>query len=293
MTALLVSLLLLAPPEQPAQPDLPEKDMVFAEAAAHYQAGRFDRAARRFEDGWALSREPAFLFNAGTAWMKHGDKVRAANAFERFLSVAPADRRRADERLTRLARSLSRTHGRLEVRVRPDDAVVTIDGTESAVPRWVPKGPIAVAVKARGYVSAEQTVKLAAGDRSVVSIGLRLVETGELIVVSNPAGASVWIGGVERGLTPLAIEMLTGEYAVDVVGATASTRLSAVVRPRATTRLDADLGGVDDEQPLLEKWWLWTIVGAVVVAGVTTAVVVSSQDDDTGPASWGVWAPTP
>lgn len=53
-------------------------------------------------------------------------------------------------------------------------------------------------------------------------------------------------------------------------------------------------GGVQErqvEQPLYEKWWLWTIVGAVVLGGVGAAVgVVMSQDDSvqqvTGTVKW-------
>ena len=49
-----------------------------------------------------------------------------------------------------------------------------------------------------------------------VKIRATLVAAGELTVASTPAGATVFIDGVRRGVTPLALELPLGDHTVIV-----------------------------------------------------------------------------
>ncbi len=285
MFSCLVALALAAPP---AGPEL------YKEAAALYKEGKFEAAAEVFERGWAETRDPAFLFNAATAWGKIRRYPRAADGYEAFLlfrDVArPQDVDRARERLTRIVGGLSKTHGRIEVRTRPPGAAVSINGIRAPGPRWLKAGEASVAVTEKGFEPVERAVVLAAGERALVSIDLTPLAVGELVVESFPPGASVRIKGEEVGLTPLELTIPVGTHEVEVVGEGGTRTLTAEVRERSVTRLDVPLGERAEHTSVVEKWWFWTAIGAVVIAGVATAVVLTG-DDSPGEADWGVWAP--
>lgn len=80
-------------------------------ARAHHEAGRvylergrFDEAAREFEEAYALSPRPEILYNLSVAYRDAGRLREAAGALRRYLETDPDDENRAmlEERLRRL-----------------------------------------------------------------------------------------------------------------------------------------------------------------------------------------------
>jgi hypothetical protein len=62
-------------------------------------------------------------------------------------------------------------------------------------------------------------------------------ELGELVLSSHPAGAAVWLDGVEQGTTPLVIRLATGRHRLEVAAANGEVRPvdAAVVAGRSVS----------------------------------------------------------
>ncbi|MBA2541202.1 MAG: PEGA domain-containing protein, partial [Deltaproteobacteria bacterium] len=71
-----------------------------------------------------------------------------------------------------------------------------------------------IQVKLPGRMTFESKLAVVAG--KAVKIAAVLVPAAEIRVSSTPAGATVYIDGVRRGLTPLALELPLGEHTVIV-----------------------------------------------------------------------------
>lgn len=114
--------------------------------------------------------------------------------------------------------------GSLTVVSDPAGAAITIDGTDTGevTPHTfrLPAGTYTVLVELAGYAAfpAERTVELPYEDLVEASFNLSQ-QTGSLMVTSNPAGASIWIGGTDTGeVTPHTFTGLpVGDYVVSVV----------------------------------------------------------------------------
>lgn len=68
------------------------QEQTMAQAAADYQAGRFDIAAAGFETLASTGlRNSALFYNLGNSWLKQNDLGRAVLWYERGLALAPND----------------------------------------------------------------------------------------------------------------------------------------------------------------------------------------------------------
>src|SRR5689334_11842952 len=87
-----------------------------------FEAADFRVAARAFEAAYAAKPHYDALFNAGQAWQRAGDEIRAANLLERYLREAPADakdRVLAQGVLADVTRHAGRIHVTREIVRRP------------------------------------------------------------------------------------------------------------------------------------------------------------------------------
>lgn len=62
-------------------------------ANAHYEAGRFDKAAAMYTTAFEVSRNPAYLFNAGRAWQRAYALDKAEGLLRRYLELEKRDDR--------------------------------------------------------------------------------------------------------------------------------------------------------------------------------------------------------
>src|SRR5688572_12590649 len=86
MKAILVTLLLSV---AIASAD-PKRAQAVADAATElFKKDDFTGAAKKFEEAYALARDPGYLFNIAQAYRQAGDCVRAADYYGRFLSEVP------------------------------------------------------------------------------------------------------------------------------------------------------------------------------------------------------------
>ena len=92
-----------APAEQSGRKD--DARRFFTAARKAFDEGRYEDAARAFEEAARLKPHPAPIINAGDAWQKAGEYALAARAFQRVLKMKQAseqDRIDATDRLAQL-----------------------------------------------------------------------------------------------------------------------------------------------------------------------------------------------
>jgi hypothetical protein len=83
-------LVLLVATSAHADPQADEKAKAAANAgAALFQKDDFKGAATKFEEAYAINRDPSYLFNIAQAYRHGGDCVRAADYYGQFLSAVP------------------------------------------------------------------------------------------------------------------------------------------------------------------------------------------------------------
>jgi tetratricopeptide (TPR) repeat protein len=74
----------------------------FDQGRAYYEAGAYGDAAREYEAAYALMPAPELLYNIGQALRLKGDKLKAIEAYERYVQTAP-DGPLADEARNQVA----------------------------------------------------------------------------------------------------------------------------------------------------------------------------------------------
>lgn len=99
----------------------------FGEGVKLYAKKRYDRALAAFFQAYALTKNPAILFNLGMTSLKLGDSLHALRYFEQFLressAATPDQRARANVGITEAREGL----GSIEISA-PEGADVAVDG---------------------------------------------------------------------------------------------------------------------------------------------------------------------
>jgi hypothetical protein len=101
----------------------------------------------------------------------------------------------------------------------PDEAIIRIDGLQKGTTPLglsLPCGEYAVRVEKPGYLPSVMTITLAPQERRDIVVNLeRQKDFGSVLIRSQPAGAVVFIGTVEKGRTPVQIDNLPyGRHAI-------------------------------------------------------------------------------
>jgi hypothetical protein len=110
---------------------------------------------------------------------------------------------------------------------------------------------------------------------------------GVIRVSSSVDGASVEIGGIQRGQTPIAPVVVEAPQSYDVrvrKSGYEDFTVAIEVPPDGTVEVQPRLGLKGAGQaPWYGKWWVWAIAGTVVTGAVVGAVVLSQDDPTTAP----------
>lgn len=65
----------------------PDAEAIVAEAVARFQAKEYEAAVELFEEAYALSPEPNYLFNIGRVYEQAGELEKAVEYYERFVQL--------------------------------------------------------------------------------------------------------------------------------------------------------------------------------------------------------------
>jgi putative ABC transport system substrate-binding protein len=169
--------------------------------------------ARIYLDGKEREQTPFVL--SGVQLGEHLVRVvkEGYEQYEERVSVTAGERKKVIVPLRRIV-------GALSVRTEPSGARVYIDGKQVGTSPHEAKdlspGAHNVRIEKEGYTSWEGIETVIAGKRVEVPIELK-TRVGHLEVLSEPAGAKVFLDGKEMGQTPLSLpDLRTGEHQVRV-----------------------------------------------------------------------------
>lgn len=138
--------------------------------------------------------------------------------------------------LTRLSPALRIKHGQLEVNSVPSGANVVLDGqAHGQTPKVfedIALGQHTLELSKPGFITHRRTLTIKARDQQR-RISVNLVQAGAVEVRSDPAGASVYVDGVEMAVTPVRIQLPPGSHTITLRG---------VGRPEMTRTVQVEPG---------------------------------------------------
>jgi hypothetical protein len=253
----------------------------------------FVGALKAYEQAYALSPNPALLYNRGRALQSLARFPEALDALEQFGQQADAALKAKVSGLSDLMADIAAKVATVDVRCNVPGGRILLGGhevgtTPLAKPLRVNAGKTTLEVLADGYFPYRKDVDLAGGRKTDLAVTLLSRDKlGYLVVSSHVAGASVAVDHKTVGVAPAEVGLLPGTHPVVVSReglSDAATQVFIHAGERRELLLDPIKG-----RPLTAKWWFWTIVGAAVVgaASATTYVLLTTE----GPAPTGDFSP--
>ncbi len=240
-----------------------------------------------YAQAYALSKDPALLYNQGRAQQALGNYPDALVDLERFAAEAPVELKARVPRLDELIADVSKHVARLAIRCDVRGARILVRDrivgtTPLGGPLALDAGPASLEVDAEGYEPYRRQVDLAGGTQTVLEIPLTLKHmTSVLRVSSTAASAEVFVDGKALGNAPVEAAVEPGEHKVAVHRA-GFDDIVTTVQVAAGERRDVTLEP-QRSAGLASKWWFWTGVGVVVVgAAVTTAALLIDKPHANG-----------
>lgn len=228
------------PVARAASPPVPLEDpsarIRLEEGLAHYEAQRFEDAARAFADAYAIEPAPFLLYSWAQAERHAGDCSRAIELFERFLATAPPD-----DQAQRARSKIIECDGIPPAATQPNTPVDDTSATDPGPPP--PPDPIAPPTDASPRASDTQP---------------------------KPSGMSPLALGL--GVSALVVGAGMGSAGVLLVDTGGTRRTDALQAPDQQTFVDERDAA---ERRQTAGWVLVGVGGAFVVAGITTLVVAS------------------
>jgi hypothetical protein len=141
-----------------------------------------------FKDAYARFPSAKILLNIGTTLKLLDRKADAANTYQRYLDSQDADPNRTKQVVAELA-ELDKSLGVIEVIVRPADAEIQIGGEwmpAAAAKLWrLDPGNFTIGARKQGFLNAEQTGTVAAGQKTSITLALSEVPKAPTPIVSD------------------------------------------------------------------------------------------------------------
>jgi hypothetical protein len=239
---------------------------------------RYADALTAYAQAYALTHDPALLYNQGRAEQALGQFPAALASFERFALDAPPDLRARVPLLDELVADVRKHVAHLAIRCDTQGARVlvrdrVVGTTPLAGPLDLNAGYAAIEVDAEGYQPFRRDVDLEGATQTVVDVALVPKKlTAFLRVESQAAAAVVSVDGQPIGNAPVEVVVAPGTHRVAVHrGGFQDATTSVVLALGEHKDVALDL---ERNPPITKRWWFWTGVGVVVTAGVITAAAL-------------------
>jgi hypothetical protein len=255
------------------QGDAAMHSLRYAEALAAYQAS------------YALSPDPALLYNQGRAQQALGRFPEALANMEAFDRQAPPQLHARVPALAGLIAELRARVATVAIACNVPGARVlirdTVVGKTPMPPLGVSAGKATIEIDAEGYFPYRRELELPGGGSLVVDaqLGSR-ARTGLLVVRTSVQGADVWVDGRALGAAPVETIVNAGTHRITAwhpEWKTTETSAALAVGERKEMTVSLKPRGITS------KWWFWAGVGAVVVTGaVVTTALLTERDPASG-----------
>ncbi|MBS2020255.1 MAG: PEGA domain-containing protein [Deltaproteobacteria bacterium] len=286
LVAPLIALLALALPavaraDEPPPPDAARAAELKRRGDLAMDTGNPTDAHAAYVEAYAITREPALLYNKGRALQALGDFPRALVELRAFQREAPLELKGRVPGLGRMIAELEARVTTVTVACDTMRAQITIRDRRVgecplAEPLVLVSGRAKLEIVADGYFPYVREIDLPPGGASTFDVRLTSrVTSGVLVVRSSVSNAAVSIDGASSGMAPTETFVAPGEHTIEIrrEGYRSTTRRAVVVageRKEVDVTLDVDHG-------LFSRWWFWTGVGVVVAGGVALAVATQAE----------------
>jgi len=246
-------------------------------------SGRPADALVAYEAAYALSKDPALLYNKGRALQALTEYPRALEELEAFDKTAPVEMKARVPGLAKMIADLKQRTTTLSIVCDVDGAQVRLrDRTLGRCPILHPvvvnSGPGQLEASAEGYVSWTRDVSLPGGGSASFDIHLlSKTKGGVLVVRSAVPNVDVAIDGKRLGQTPVEANLDAGSHVLELTrdGYRKATT-TAVVGAGERREVEVPL---ESEPSIFSRWWFWTGVGVLVATGVTIVIVANTEKD--------------
>ncbi|MBX3186654.1 MAG: PEGA domain-containing protein [Labilithrix sp.] len=250
---------------------------------AAMDSARPAEALAAYVEAYAITKEPALLYNKGRALQVMGEYPQAIEELEAFDRTAPPELK---ARVPGLARMIADLRARVTTLTLSCDVMAAKvrlrDRTLGKCPLpeqiLVPSGRAVLEVSADGYFTHQREVDLPPGGVARLDVKLASKQTsGVLVVKSNVANAEVAIDGKGFGMVPVEAIVGPGDHALvltrDGYGA---VKTNAVLAAGERREIDVPM---EPEKGVFGRWWFWTGVGLAVAGGVALVVALNVEKD--------------
>lgn len=246
-------------------------------------SGRPADALAAYDQAYALSKDPALLYNRARALQALTEYARALEQYEAFEREAPESMKARVPGLPALIADVRSRVTSLTLTCEPAGAVVRLRGQPLgrcplSAPVVVNAGKARLDVEADGYLPWMKEIDLPGGGAATFDVRLASrVTTGILVVQSSVPSVTVTIDAKISGTTPLEASLPAGTHVVEAVHdgyrpAKTSVIVTAGERKEVALSLEREKG-------VLERWWFWAGIGAVVAGGVAVAIALNTEKD--------------
>jgi hypothetical protein len=288
----------------PAQPATAQAGPNPQEAERRYDAGlqfvqgdKWAEAREEFRKAYAAAAQPKYLAALIKAEIATGQHANAAGhlvALLRMKSELDANTlAQAEEKLAELRKQL----GAATIKVNVEGAEVLVDGVVVGTSPlkeevFVGSGRRTFQARREGFVTAEESVEVAAGSKPMVALGLKKDEGPALGAGSEKGGGSrkTWLyagAAVSGGLAAVALGTFIG---AEALYGPAEDKLDGKCNGDCRTEFES----LTSTQQALAYTSFITIIGAGVVGGATLACwLTGKKSDDTDKGPRGAFVVTP
>jgi hypothetical protein len=285
-------LLALAPRPVRAQPD--PVAQLKQEGTDAFLAKDWPLALRKFEEAYAISKDPTFLFNEARTLEALQELPRAMDALDKFEELASPELKAKVVGLDDIRIAIRQRVATLQIHanvtgaeIRLNDRVVQKVTSEQTQVR-VTRGALTLSVVAEGYFPCTTPITdLQPAEIRNVHCTLASRATQGILIVKSTNGAAVTVDGASKGFVPFEGMVATGAHQIELRKEGCEFyRTSVLVKAGETRQFDYEL---QKSAGLLSKWWFWTGIGVLAVGtGVTIYALTKEKDVTPGSISPGV-----
>ncbi len=254
---------------------------------AAMDALHYDEALKDYAASYALSHDPAILYNVGQVRRARGDYPEALDSLEAFAREAPPALKARVPRLDELIAEVRAKVATLAITTNVSGARVlvrerVVGTTPLAKPLRLAAGKASVEIDADGYLPYRRQLDLAGGGTTVIDAKLDAKNThGVLVIQTKPGGGTVFVDGTREGTAPIEVTVTAGSHKVVVQrDGYEDAESAAVVAAGARHELDVPLVA---RSSIATRWWFWTGIAVVVAGGAAlTVALLTPRSPDSG-----------
>ncbi len=244
---------------------------------------RYGEAVEAYASAYAITKDPALLYNRGRALQALGDFPGALEALESFSAAASPELKARVPRLAELVAEVRSRVATVTLACNVEGArIVVRDRIVGTTPVTGPlrfnAGAAAIEVTAEGYLPYTKNLDLPGGGTLSLDVTLLSKAKMSVLVLRAPvAGTTAIVDGKVVGNPPTEVVVEPGTHKILArAEGYADTETSAVVAAGEHRQFDLML---KQKPGVTSQWWFWTGLGVVVAGGaaITAAFLIERK----------------